>query len=89
MLAEINNLTIETVGTEEDTEEQLTASLEMDVEEDRGGEDDNEGGGTQRSLGALEFLTQEAEPSGSTLVDDRNGFNELSRLAILWTVRHC
>ena len=32
---------------------------------------------------------QEAEPSGTTLVDARNGFNELSRLAMLWTVRHC
>ena len=35
-----------------------------------------------------QFLTQEAEPSGTTLVDARNGFNELSRLAMLWTVQH-
>ena len=27
-------------------------------------------------------------PGGTTLVDARNGFNELSRLAMLWTVRH-
>ena len=46
------------------------------------------GGGTQRALGALEFLTQDAEPSGTTLIDTRNGFNELSRLAMLWTVQH-
>ena len=46
------------------------------------------GGGTQRGLEYLEFLTQEAEPSGTTLVDARNGFNELIRLAMLWTVRH-
>ena len=39
-------------------------------------------------LGALELLTQDAKPSGTTLVDAHNGFNELSRLAILWTVRH-
>ena len=26
---------------------------------------------------------------GLTLVDTRNGFNELSRYLILWTVRHC
>ena len=32
---------------------------------------------------------QEADPSGITLVDSCNGFNNLSRLAILWTVRHC
>ena len=28
------------------------------------------------------------EPAGLTLVDARNGFNELSRFAMLWTVRH-
>eukprot|EP00957_Ditylum_brightwellii_P017652 1329895-Ditylum_brightwellii.AAC.1 len=27
-------------------------------------------------------------PGGTTLVDARNGFNELSRMAMLWTVRH-
>ena len=53
-----------------------------------GSEGNEEGGVTQRELGALEFLTQKAEPSGTTLVDNRNGFNELSRLAMLWTVRH-
>ena len=45
-------------------------------------------GGAQRALGALEFITQEADMSGTTLVDARNGFNKLSPLAILWTVRH-
>ena len=44
--------------------------------------------GAQGALGALEFLTQDADPSGTTLVYARNGFNELSRLAMLWTVRH-
>ena len=49
-----------------------------------------EGGGvTLRKLRAIEFLAQEADPSGITLVDSCNGFNNLSRLAILWTVRHC
>ena len=52
------------------------------------GEGKEEGTGTLRALGALEFLTQYAEPSGTTIVDDRNGCNELSRLAMLWTVRH-
>ena len=46
------------------------------------------GGGNQRALGALEFLTYDAEPIITTLVDARNGFNKLSRLAMLWTVRH-
>eukprot|EP00957_Ditylum_brightwellii_P138148 10531197-Ditylum_brightwellii.AAC.1 len=27
-------------------------------------------------------------PGGTTLVDARNGFNEISRLAMLWKVRH-
>ena len=53
-----------------------------------GSEGEEGGGGTQRPLEALEFLTQDAEPSGTTLVDARNGFNELSRLVMLWTVRH-
>ena len=48
-----------------------------------------EGGyGTLRALGALELLTQDAELIGTRLVDAHNGFNELSRLAMLWTVRH-
>ena len=59
----------------------------MEVEE-RGSEGEEGGGGTQRALEALVFLTQEADTRGTTLVDARNGFNELSRLAMLWTVRH-
>ena len=60
----------------------------MEAEEDRWSKGEDEGGGTQRALGALEFLTQEADPSGTTLVDARNGFNKLIRLAMLWTVRY-
>ena len=60
----------------------------MDVEEDRGSEGEDEGEETQRALLSLEFLVQEADPIGTTLVDVCNGFNELSRLAMLWTVRH-
>ena len=58
------------------------------MEEEEGIEGEEGGGGTQRALEALEFLTQDAEPSGTTLVDAHNGFNELSRLVMLWTVRH-
>ena len=65
------------------------STQDMEVEGDRVSEGKEEGGGTQRALGTLEFLTQEAEPSGTTLVDARNGFNELSRLEMLWTMQHC
>ena len=57
-------------------------------EGDGGSEGEEGGGGTQRALEALEFLTQDAEPSGEPFVDARNGFNELIRLAMLWTVWH-
>ena len=56
--------------------------------EAEGSEGEEEGGGTLRALGALEFLTQEADPSGNMLVDARNGFNKLIHLAMLWTVQH-
>ena len=38
---------------------------------------------------ATGLLNQDAEPGGTTLVDALNVFNELSRLAMLWTVCHC
>ena len=72
--------------TDQEAAEGLAEVLEMAVEEEGASEGEEEGGGTQRALEALEFLTQEEEPSGTTLVDARNGFNEMSRLAILWTV---
>ena len=82
----LNNLTIEMEGTGEEAEEQQEVVLDMEVEEivevEEGGE------GNPRALVALEFLTQYAYPSGTTIVDAHNGFNELSRLAMLWTVRH-
>ena len=51
-------------------------------------EGQGEGDGTRRVLGDLEFLTQYAEPSGTTIVDDHNGFNDLRRLVMIWTVQH-
>ena len=88
MAAEMENLSIETAGTEEEAVQGLASALGMYIEEDRGSKGEEGGDGTQRALEALEFLTQDAEPSGNTLVDARTGFNELSRLAMLWTVRH-
>ena len=84
----LNNLTIETAGTEGEAAEGLAASLVMKVEEDRGGEGEEGGDGTQRTLGALDFPTHEADLRGTTIVDARNGFNDLSRLTMMWTVRH-
>ena len=88
MVVVLDNLTIETGGTEEEEAEGLEAALGMEVEEDRDSEGEGGGYGTQRSLGDLDFLTQNADPSGTTLVDARNGFNDLSRLTMLWTGWH-
>ena len=74
------------MATEEEAAEGLAAALGMEVEEERRGDGEAEGGGTQRALEDLKFLTQEADPSGTMLVDDRSGFNEMSCLAMLWTV---
>ena len=50
---------------------------EIKVEEGRVDlvEGEGEGVGTQRALGALELLNQDAKPSGTTLLDAHNGFN--------------
>ena len=82
----LHNLRIEMSGTEEEASEQLGNALDMEVEDT--GEGEAGGEGTRRAMGALEFLTQYTEPSVTTFVDAYNGFNELSRLAMLWTVRH-
>ena len=73
---------------EEGAAELLEEELEMEVEDTGKGEGKVEEGGegASREMGDLELLTQYAEPSGKTLVDARNGFNELSRLAMMWTV---
>ena len=62
--------------------------IDGDVEDEGVGKGEKEGAGSLQALGALEFLTQDAELSETTLVDARNGFKELSWLAMLWTVRH-
>ena len=86
--ADFHNLNIDMAVTEEEAAEGLADALEMEVKEDRGSEGEDGGGGTQRALEAIEFLTQEADTSGTTLVDARNGFNKLSRLTMLWNVQH-
>ena len=86
--ASLNNFTIQKTVTEEEAAEHLKEALGMEVEADRGSEGEEGGDGTQRSLEILEFITHDAEPSGTTLVDARNGFNKMSRLEMLWTVRH-
>ena len=61
--------------------------IEEEGEVDGEGEGKEEGDGTQRLLGALEFLTQDAEISTTTPIDARNRFNDMSRLAMLWTTQ--
>ena len=61
----------------------------MEIEEEGGIDDEGEKwvGSTKRALGALDLLTKDAEPSRTSLVDAFNGFNDLSRLEMLWTVQ--
>ena len=59
----------------------------MEVEEE--GEVEKGVDGNIKALGDTEFLTQEVDPTRTTLVDARNGLKELSRLAVLWNMRHC
>ena len=59
-MASLSNLNIEMGETEEEAVGGLVEALGVEVKEDRGSEGKEEGGGTQRALEALEFLTQEA-----------------------------
>ena len=45
---------------------------------------------TQEAVEETDVKKYEAgeETEGLTLIDARNGFNEISRLAMLWTVMH-
>ena len=87
----MGNLSIETAGTEEEAVENIQVVLNMQFEEAGGGMVEVKEGveGSIRALVALEFLTQDAEPSRTMLVDVRNGFNKLIRLEMPWTVQHC
>ena len=64
----------------------MEAVPEMEVEKVGKGEEGVDG--TQWEMGSLEFITQDTDPSGKTLVHARNGFNELSCLEMLWNVQH-
>ena len=82
---EMGNLTKETAGAEAEAAKNIEVTLSMEGEE-AGGDaiEGKEGGdGTLKALGALDFLTQDAKMSGTTLFDARNGFNKLSLLAML------
>ena len=56
-MASLSNLNIEMGETEEEAVGGLVEALGVEVKEDRGSEGKEEGGGTQRALEALEFLT--------------------------------
>ena len=59
-----------------------------EVEQDNAKAEEGGLGGGLLVLESTGLLTQDADPGGTTLVDARNGFKKLSRLAMLWTVRH-
>ena len=67
-------------------EDILELALGMEVNGE--GEGEEEGEETIRTLGSIEFLTQDTEQSGTTHVDARNGSNKMNRLSMLWTVHH-
>ena len=75
----LNNLSIDTGGTEEEVAEGLEAALGVKVDgygkDEDAGKSEEEGVGNLRALGSPEFLSQDANPSGTTLVDARIGFN--------------
>ena len=58
-------------------------------EEDAEAEGGGLGVGGLLALEVTCLLTQDAYPGGTTLADAFNGFNELIRLKMIWTVRHC
>ena len=91
MAVGVESLSIDTAGTEEEAAEGLEADIEMEIGEEGEGEGEGEEGGgeTLRTLEDLQFLNQESEHNGKTLIDARNRFNNLSRLEMLWTVQHC
>ena len=59
---EMGNLSIKTAGTEEKVAKGLAAAIGKEIDEDRGSEKEEGGDGTQKELGALKFLTQDADP---------------------------
>ena len=62
---------VDTEGIEEEAAEILDEALGMEAEEE--GEVEEGGDGTLKVLEAIEFLTQDAEPSETTLFDACNG----------------
>ena len=55
-MAGINNLRIDTAGTEEEAAEGMADALRMEGMEDEGREVEEEGGGTLQALESLELL---------------------------------
>ena len=62
----------------------IESALIMEVEGDYYGEVE----ATLVELGATGLMTQESKPGRTMVFDACNGFNELIRLAMLWTVWH-
>ena len=61
----MHRASLKMAGTKKEEAEGLAEALVIEVEEVQGSEGEEGGVGTLRALGVLEFLTQEAEPSGT------------------------
>ena len=62
----------------------LGIEVERGLDEGEGG-----GGGYMLALESTGIITQEADMGGTALVDARNGFNGMTHLEMMWTIRHC
>ena len=67
-------------------EEGIYMGVAADTEDDDAVAEVGGIGGDLLALEATGILTQDTEPSGTTIIDVHNGFNDLSRLAMRWTV---
>eukprot|EP00957_Ditylum_brightwellii_P156657 11923546-Ditylum_brightwellii.AAC.1 len=79
---------LEEEDDEDDEGEEEGGAEEMDEDKEEGGGHGWDVGSDGSKDAGAPCLSMEDGAGGTTLIDARNGFNELSRYAMLWTVRH-